>query len=208
MKAASASQGTDAVQAGVSYTLANNVENLTLTGTDDIDGIGNTLANTLLGNSGDNVLDGRANNDILRGGAGNDTYVVDSGGDVVAEAANQGTDTVQASVSYALTGSVENLTLSGAGSIDGTGNELDNTLRGNGSDNALDGGLGNGTLDGMLGNDTLTGGGDQDSFLFDTSLSAFSNVDTVVDFDTADDSLWLDSQLGGQFPQSLPQPVT
>ena len=49
------------------------------------------------------------------GGAGNDTYVVDNVGDVVTESANEGTDTVQSSVSYTLGANVENLTLTGSG---------------------------------------------------------------------------------------------
>ena len=43
----------------------------------------------------------------MAGGAGNDTYFVDNAGDVVNEAAGQGTDTVMASVNYSLTAGSE-----------------------------------------------------------------------------------------------------
>ena len=76
------------------------------------------------------------------GGIGNDTYVVDNAGDVVTENANEGTDTVQSAVTYTLGANVENLTLTGAAAINGTGNALDNVLTGNSANNVLTGGAG------------------------------------------------------------------
>lgn len=150
----SSTGGTDLVQASVSYTLSNYVENLTLTGTAALNGTGNTLVNTITGNSGANILDGGAGADKLIGGAGNDTYLVDNISDTITENANEGTDLVQSSVTYTLSANVENLTLTGAAAINGTGNELVNILTGNIANNILDGGIGADKLIGGAGNDT------------------------------------------------------
>ncbi len=149
-----ANAGTDTVQSAVTYTLSANVENLTLTGTTAINGTGNTLNNVLTGNSAANVLNGGAGVDTMAGGAGNDTYVVDNVGDVITENAGGGTDLVQSAVTYALGAEVENLTLTGALAINGTGNSLNNSLTGNTGNNLLDGGAGADAMTGGTGNDT------------------------------------------------------
>jgi Ca2+-binding RTX toxin-like protein len=149
--------GTDTVVASSSYSLAAvaYVENLTLAGA-AVSATGNSLANVITGNAGDNVLDGGAGNDRMLGGIGSDTYVVGSSGDVVVEGADEGIDTVLASITYSLASSahVENLTLGGTAAINGTGNALANLIIGNGAANILDGGAGDDILRGGAGNDT------------------------------------------------------
>jgi len=149
-----AGEGIDSVSASVSYTLAADVENLTLMGSANLNGTGNALDNQLTGNSGDNTLDGGAGADAMAGGAGNDSYVVDNAGDAITEAANAGLDVVQASVSFALPVNVEQLILTGSANLDATGNALANQLTGNSGDNVLDGGLGADTMAGGTGNDS------------------------------------------------------
>lgn len=79
-----ASEGTDTVSSEISFALPDNVENLVLVGTRDIDGTGNNQDNLLNGNAGNNslyggpgndVLDGGEGDDLLDGGPGNDTYL-------------------------------------------------------------------------------------------------------------------------------------
>jgi Ca2+-binding RTX toxin-like protein len=69
-----AGEGADTVQASVTYTLAENVEILTLTGTGAINGAGNSLANVITGNSAANRITGDAGADTLTGGAGRDVF--------------------------------------------------------------------------------------------------------------------------------------
>ncbi|HEV3010773.1 MAG TPA: calcium-binding protein, partial [Burkholderiales bacterium] len=140
-----AGAGTDTVNSSISYTLGQNVENLTLTGTQNRSGTGNALNNILTGNSGNNTL---------TGGAGDDVYDTGSG-DSVVESAGQGADTAYSSVTRTLWANVEALILGGASAIGGTGNSAANLLRGNAAGNTLQGSGGIDILEGAAGNDTL-----------------------------------------------------
>jgi Ca2+-binding RTX toxin-like protein len=164
-----AGAGNDTVYAAISHHLAANVENLVLTGTAAINATGNELSNALVGNDAANILDGRGGDDDMAGSGGNDTYIVDSVHDLVEETADEGTDTVKASVSYALRVNVENLVLTGKAAINATGNASNNHLTGNTAANVLDGGAGN---------DTLTGGRGTDTFVF---TDGFGH-DVITDF--------------------------
>ena len=191
-----ANGGIDLVQAYVSYTLGDHVENLSLLGSEALNGIGNGLANVLTGNDGSNVLDGGGGVDTLRGGKGDDTYIVDLMAnnaleDRVVENANEGIDTIvlrggsalPKAATIVLANNVENLDASGTGSIalNLTGNAANNLLIGNQGNNTLNGGDGNDTLIGMGGFDTLTGGRGADTFRFDLSwLGMNSGPDAVI----------------------------
>ncbi|WGR78361.1 MULTISPECIES: Ig-like domain-containing protein [unclassified Bradyrhizobium] len=78
--------GIDSVEAWTSYTLPANVENLTLM-MGGLAGVGNQMANRMVGSSGDDILDGGGGNDWLYGGAGNDTFIYNagSGNDTIAD---------------------------------------------------------------------------------------------------------------------------
>jgi Ca2+-binding RTX toxin-like protein len=178
--------GIDLVRSSITFSLGGKpVENLTLTGGGNVNGTGNSLANTITGNSGDNALNGSSGADTMIGLGGNDSYVVDNAGDSVVEANGGGTDLVQSSVTFTLAQFFENLTLTGSGNVDGTGNSLANTITGNSGDNDLDGGTKS---------DTLTGGAGSDTFAFTSTLGA-TNIDSITDFNVAGDTIQLDSAI-------------
>lgn len=74
--------GTDEIQTSLSsYTLGDNVENLTGTNSGGFTAAGNALDNVITGNSGNDVLFGEDGNDTLRGGAGDDVMQGGAGND-------------------------------------------------------------------------------------------------------------------------------
>lgn len=96
-------EGTDDVYSSVTYSLAQNVESLTLQGSQAIDGFGNNLNNSLEGNDGANLLVGNGGNDTLsgglgvdtlKGGSGDDVYYLDRYDDVVLEESGAGRDQI------------------------------------------------------------------------------------------------------------------
>lgn len=163
-----AGEGTDLVQSSATFTLGNNIENLTLTGNTAINGTGNSLDNMLIGNSVNNTLTGSSGNDTLDpgaagtdtliGGTGNDTYIVNrSTGITITENANEGVDTISTTLTTTLTNTnIELLFLTGSTAINGTGNSVSNLLRGNSMNNTLNGAGGIDILEGGVGTDILS----------------------------------------------------
>lgn len=180
-----AGEGTDKVFSTIAYTLGADVENLTLIGNAAINGTGTNGNNTILGNIAANALYGLAGNDAINGGGGedtlvgglgNDTYTIDNLGLTVVELEGEGTDRVISSIDYTLAANIENLTLTGLTDINGTGNELNNSLLGNDANNILTGLDGNDALNGDLGADTLIGGTGNDTYTVE------STGDVVIEF--------------------------
>ena len=164
--------GKDGVAASVSFTLADQVENLTLT-KGGLTGTGNGLANLLTGSAGldslvgldgADTLDGKAGADTMAGGLGDDTYLVDNAGDMIVEAAGEGIDVaVLMRDGLTVDGDVEIIRLGGSA----------HSLTGGSGDNTLEGGSGNDSLDGGAGNDHILAGDGEDV------LSATAGHDTL-----------------------------
>jgi Ca2+-binding RTX toxin-like protein len=125
----------------------------------------------------------------MHGLGGDDAYVVDSTADKIVETAGKGIDNISTSISYQLGAgvSVETLrTVNAAATtaINLAGNELANAIAGNAGSNMLFG---------YAGKDSLTGGAGNDFFVFNTALNAVSNVDSILDFNVAQDTIRLDN---------------
>nr|CRH06909.1 Conserved protein of unknown function [Include 22 repeats of Haemolysin-type calcium-binding region] M2 protein [Candidatus Magnetococcus massalia] len=212
------SGGTDTVKSALSsYNLTTNVENLTLTGTEDIEGIGNSAANTLTGNAGNNILvgmsgadqllggdgmdtltggagmdtlTGGSGTDVLTGGDGSDTYVLaatDIGSDSITEATSGGTDTIKAA------GSVSLASYSNVENATLTGTGAD-SLTGSTGANVLTGNAAANTITGNGGNDTIVGGSGADMLV---GGSGNDSIDGGAGADTITSGGGIDALTGG-----------
>ena len=172
--------GVDTISSVISRSLVpfGDIENLLLLGIADIDGTGNSLANTITGNSGNNILDGGAGLDTLLGGNGNDTYVLANGFDVATDSG--GIDLATSTVSRSLVAyaDIENLTLLGSANLNGIGNALANTIVGNSGVNVLEGGGGIDTLKGGAGNDRYTLGNGTDVVIDSSGMDLITSTIT------------------------------
>jgi serralysin len=146
-------EGIDLVTTSASYTIGSNLENLTLIGSNAIDGKGNNLRNIITGNSASNALYGDIGNDTLFGEEGSDTL---SGG----------------SDNDSLFGGADNDILDGG--------QGDDRLFGDADSDILSGGQGNDRLFGGVGNDTLSGGSGNDSMFGGTGNDVYV-VEDIVD---------------------------
>jgi Ca2+-binding RTX toxin-like protein len=108
---------------------------------------------TLKGGGGDDGLQGGVGADLMMGSSGDDVYFIDNVLDDVIEWNNEGSDTVHSDISYTLPDHVESLRLTGSGNINGTGNELNNTIWGTDAANVINGAEGADWMRGYLGND-------------------------------------------------------
>ncbi|WP_198154878.1 autotransporter-associated beta strand repeat-containing protein, partial [Oceanibaculum pacificum] len=122
-----ATEGVDTVNSNFPVFLPDGVENLTLGGSGNLTGVGNSLDNVIIGNQGDNTL---------TGGDGYDMIDLSSGGDNRADG-NRGGDTI----------------LGGAGDDEIRGGKGHDSIEGGAGDDVLYSGFGDDTLSGGEGAD-------------------------------------------------------
>ena len=206
-----AGEGTDTVEAWLGWTLGANVENLILTGSASINGVGNDLANVIEGNSGSNVLLGGGGADALSGGEDADYLLID-GADTamdggagfdsafVQTAAPVTLDMGASSIEWVL-GNAGNDTFDAAsqtGAVYIYGMGGDDTLTGSAFGDYLDGGDGTDTLAGGDGADLMLGNGGSDILRGDGGDDSIIELggDSVIDGGAGFDSLFVWSDTG------------
>lgn len=139
---------------------------------------GNITGRIWLGD-GNDVYDGRGGTaGDVSGGNQDDLYIISDTATLLWEAANEGVDTVKATITYTLKDNFENLTLLGANGLTGKGNDSANVITGNTGSNVLYGYDGVDVLNGGKGDDFLYGGFKADTFVF----SSGSGHDKAMDF--------------------------
>ena len=140
---------------------------------------------SLLGEAGNDSLDGGLGTDTLVGGLGDDVYFVQDTGDLLIENPGEGTDSVRSAAnSFTLSANIENLSFTGTGNFEGTGNDLANRIVGGTGNDTLTGGGGDDQLAGNAGTNRLVGGTGDDIFVVTSTTDMIvenlnEGVDTV-----------------------------
>ena len=163
---------------------------------------GDGSADTIYGGEGTDSLEGNSNNDQLYGGLDGDTLRGGTGQDTLYGGSHSdrlygevGNDTIYGdSGSDTIYGGDDNDLIDGGSAAD--------ALYGGSNNDTLIGGSNNDTLYGGGSSDTVTGGTGRDAFVFSTTIGA--SVDTIMDFNVEDDTIWLeDSIFAGLAPGAL-----
>lgn len=159
---------------------------LILTGTANISGTGNALADLIVANQGNDTLIAGTGIATLVGGSGTDTFVVDNSLDFISSASATSVEISSATVTLA--GGMHSLTGTGSNAITLTGNSLNDTIVG---------GSGNDTLVAGIGNDTLQAGAGSSL----TTMVADSGNDTFV-VNSVNDVISVGSGLHGTYTET------
>ena len=177
---------------------------------------------TLHGDDGDDQLDGGIGNDTLdggtgadtmTGGTGNDIYIVDNANDIIVENAGEGTDTVQASVDFALAADDDIEVLkttddAGTDPIKLTGNDIAQMLIGNAGDNWLEGRGGADQIDGGDGYDTVSYQHSSAAVTIDLAANSFhggdAEGDTIANIEAIEGSDGFGDTLSGTEGDDIP----
>jgi Ca2+-binding RTX toxin-like protein len=176
----------------VNYSLAANVNSLTLMGTVALRATGNSGNDLITGNSGADTLTAGSGSDTLVsgsgidslvGGTGTDLFIVNNSSDVVTMSGGSAADSIEASVNYTLPTAVNYLALTGTANLTGTAVSGSNVLVANSGNDVLIGGSGTDIFHSGTGIDTLIGGLGQDEFYV-------NNDDDVVETNSPNNLIW------------------
>ena len=168
----------------MSYTLAANIQNLTLNNS-NIAGTGNNLNDylttnynndTLIGGLANDTIDDNGYQTVMTCGTGNDTYIIRNSNSVIV---GNPVGTVELYVSYTLGSNLNNVTLEGINDLTVQGNSLNDIITANSGNDVIYSGSGLDTMIGGTGNDTYYVNNTGDVIIENSNTSNDTVISTV-----------------------------